>query len=91
MPLLSVTCMVSLVRFPFTALTSDSASFFLSLLISPLITYFILTHGSRDEEMKQLGMKKCPACQKYVPGDPENCRYSGRGFPREVGGIQMED
>lgn len=37
------------------------------------------------------GMKKCQNCAAYVPNETAICSHCGNKFPKEVGGIVLEE
>jgi hypothetical protein len=53
--------------------------FFLSLIISPLITFIILLVAGSPRGT----LKKCPKCAEEIKAEARVCRFCGYEFPKE--------
>jgi len=72
---------------------SGAGFFFISLILSPLIGFIIAAVSStqRDKVAQKTGLKKCSECAEFVQEEARICRFCGHKFPKEVGGIVMEE
>jgi uncharacterized membrane protein YiaA len=72
---------------------SGPGFFFLSLILSPLIGFIIAAVVSPDRvhTAEKAGLRRCPQCAEFIQPEAVICRFCGYKFPREVGGIVIEE